>query len=174
MTSKKEKQKNEKSDLEEIKKELEKAKKQLSECQKKEKEYLEGWQRERADFLNYKKNQEEIIARRQEIFLEDVLLKFLEVADNFELALKSFKSDTQSEAKKGFELIYQQLKNIFSDFGLEEIKIERGEEFNPEIAEAVMTEETEDQKKGVVLEVVRKGYLLKGRVLRPARVKVSK
>ena len=154
---------------------LEKLKESLKECEKLRDEYLAGWQRQKADFLNYQKEMakkiEEIIKYANEELIKELLL----VLDSFEIALNSLEIEGLTEIEKrivhGLELIKTQLEDILKKMGLEEIKGE-GEIFNPEFHEVI--EEVAGEEEGKIVEVVIKGYLLNGKVIRPAKVKVVK
>ena len=135
-------------------------------------EYLAGWQRERADFLNYKR--EEI--QRLKLFLEyaneDVLVKLLPILDNLELADKELTEDQKNNGfVKGVLQIAGQLREFLKTQGVEEME-SFGKKFNPEFHEAVG--EMEGKETGTIGEVVAKGYTLRGKILRPAKVKVIK
>jgi molecular chaperone GrpE len=137
-------------------------------------EYLAGWQRERADFLNYKREEME----RLKLFLgyatEDILLKLLPIVDNLEIADRELTEEQKkNEFIKGVLQIAGQLREFLKSHGVEEFKAEK-EKFNPEFHEAVGTVEGTGLEPGIVAEVVKKGYTLQGKLLRPAKVKVAK
>lgn len=138
----------------------------LKKCKKEKEEYLDGWQRAKADFINARKEdekkQEKLVKFSNQFLLTDIL----PVLDSFELAFKD------SEKDKGFYLIKSQLEDALKKYGLEIIKTE-SEKFNPEFHESVAEVESKEES-GTVLEVVQIGYMLHGKVLRPARVKISK
>ncbi|MEK7624282.1 MAG: nucleotide exchange factor GrpE [Patescibacteria group bacterium] len=154
---------------------------ELSKCQKERDEYLDGWRRAKAELLNYKK--EEI--KRFEVFAklanEGLIRELLMVLNSFDLGLASLSPHGRSPegrekddlAQKGMYLIRSQLRDILKSHGLEEITISAGENFNSATQEAVAEIES-DQPTGTIIEEVEKGYLLNGRVIKPARVKVSK
>jgi len=162
-------------------------KKQLEECEKKAAEYLSGWQRERADFLNYKKEEMERIGQLINYAKEEFIFEILPLMDNFEvIARQNFLSENLSgQEKERVEKIIQgfiQIKIQFQDFlkslGVEEIK-SIGEKFDPKFHESV--EEVEPAsptdkgiKSGIIVEEIQKGYKSNGRLLRPAKVKISK
>jgi len=104
---------------------------------------------------------------------ERLVLDLLEVLDNFERALSvaSVSRDFDS-LLKGVEMTYSELRGILKKHNVEEIEIE-GKEFDPYLAEAVDTVSTSEHPPNTVLKVVRKGYTLHGKVIRPARVVVS-
>jgi len=161
-----------KEEKEEKERELEK---KLENCLKERKEYLEGWQRERADFLNYKKEQEKISKEIFQKFKEELIKNFLIILDNFDLILKEENlKNLNEEIIKGLLLIKSQFLDVLKKEGLKEIEVREGDKFNPEIHEAVILEEKGEEKKDRVIEVLVKGYLLDGKVIRPAKVKVGK
>ncbi|MEA1927522.1 MAG: nucleotide exchange factor GrpE [Candidatus Auribacterota bacterium] len=98
----------------------------------------------------------------------------LPVLDNFDRALKSVEHTKESAPYlQGVEMIYKQLEDVLKQQGLEEINA-LGESFDPHIHEAVQTEETDKCPEDTILEVILKGYLFRGNLLRPAAVKVSR
>lgn len=148
--------------------------KKLEDCQKKREEYLAGWQRARADFLNYKKEEMERIKEILKYGNENLILKILPILDNFEKAEKEIPDDKKND--KLLEGILQ-IKTQFQDFlknqGIEEIKTV-GEKFDPNFQEVVQEIEKADCESGTVIEETQKGYILNGKVIRPAKVKVAK
>ncbi len=146
----------------------------LEKCEKEKKEYLEGWKRERADFLNYKKDEMERIEGLIKYANEELILKFLPILDNLEIAEKNISENLkENEEVKGLLQIKTQILDFLKSQGLSEIKA-LGELFDPYFHEAI--EEIEDKEKdsGIIIEEVRKGYLLNNKVLRPSRVKIVK
>jgi len=116
--------------------------------------------RDRKDYINY--------ANRE------MISDLLPVLDNFDRALKSVeKTEESAPYLQGVEMIYKQLEELLKKQGLEEIKA-LGEPFNPHLQEAVQTEETDSCPADTVLDVILKGYLFRGNLLRPAAVKVSR
>ncbi len=150
------------------------AEEQLKECLKKKDEYLAGWQRERADFLNYKKDELTRIESLLQQNREELILKILFVLDNFEIAEKNIGPDfKQNEHIKGFLQIKQQLKEFLKSEKVEEIETEQ-KMFDPALHEAISQEEKEENESGMIIAEIQKGYTINGRLLRPARVKVVK
>jgi len=146
-------------------------KKKLRECQKEKEEYLAGWQRSRADFINFKREEGERFKKFFEIERTEIILKILPILDNFEKATNE--QEKNDQVVKGFLQIKKQLKDFLKEEGIEEIEAE-GEKFNPNFHQAIEEVEVKDKKSGEILEVVQKGYQLAGRVIRPAKVKVIK
>lgn len=126
-----------------------------------------------ADYENYKrrvvKDREEAEKFRSKALLSDLL----PVLDNFERALASEdENENNKSLLKGVRMVYNTLLEAVKREGLEEVK-SVGEPFDPNIHQAVMQEKDESQEPGTVLQELQKGYTLKGRVLRPAMVKVN-
>ena len=153
-------------------KELEK---KLEEVEKLKNDYLEGWQRERAEFLNFqkeiKKRNEEIIKKAN----EDIIKDLLTVLDSFDISINSLNVEgltpTEKNIRRGIELIREQMLNVLEQKGLKEIK-SVGEKFNPIYHEALEIIKGEEDDK--IAEEIIKGYELNGKVIRPAKVKVIK
>jgi molecular chaperone GrpE len=141
----------------------------LAQCEKLRDEYLAGWQRQKADFLNYQKEETGRRAEWLKFANADLLLDILLALDSFDLALIQVESE---KSKQGIQLIRAQLESILRKRGLEEIKA-LGEKFDPAIHEAIETVSAPDKTEDTVAEVVQRGYLLHDRVLRPAKVKVT-
>jgi len=155
--------------------------KELEELRAQRDEYLAGWQRSRADFLNHKKEERERMQEFIKFSEEEVLAELLPIVDNLELALTQLKVLNSNEGlegkedtvSKGFLQIALQLKRFLKDHQVEELKSE-GEKFNPEFHEAAEEVEKEGIEPGTVVEVLSKGYTLHGKLLRPAKVIVVK
>lgn len=122
-----------------------------------------------ADFQNYKKRVEKEKRDLYSYANENIMNDLLTVMDNFERALEH---DADENFKEGIEMIFKQLSDVLEKDGLAEIPA-LGEEFDPNVHSAVMTEETEDYESGKVSGVMQKGYTLNGKVIRPAMVKVA-
>lgn len=135
--------------------------KELEEC-------IAGWQRTKADFLNYKKEESKRSEEKEWYIKEDMFLNLLPILDNLYLAEKQVKK--KDEVIKGFMHIGEQIKRFFKEQGVGEIKT-KGEKFNPELHEAV---EEVKGKAGYIVKEVEKGYTFKDKLLRPAKVKVGK
>lgn len=157
-----------------MKKEIEKLKIELEKCEKEKKEYLEGWQRERADFLNYKKEELERFSEIINFANEELILKILPVLDNFEKAEKEIPEDLKNnEYLKGIFQIKKQLEEILKNLGVERIEC-LNKKFDPKLHEAVEEIKVDGKESQIVVEEVLAGYKLKGKLIRPAKVKISK
>ena len=153
---------------------LEDLKKKLKECQKEREEYLAGWQRSRADFINFKREESERFKNFFEIERIEMILKILPILDNFQKAKRELSRNKElSNYLEGLNQIEKQFQKFLKEEEIKEIKTE-GERFNPNFHQAIEEVEVKDKKSGEILEVVQKGYKLKGKVLRPAKVKVVK
>lgn len=146
---------------------------QLTEAQAKANEYLDGWQRARADFANYRKRAEK---ERDEVYQTasvETLRKLLPVIDDFDRAITSVPADKASDdVIKGFSLIHRKLMSLLESSGVTVIN-PMGEEFNPAFHEAIGQDESSDVKSGHITVVLQKGYLHGNKVLRPALVRVA-
>ena len=159
---------------EDLKKTLKKFRADLKVCRKEKEEYLTGWQKERADFANYKKQEEDRKANFSEAMRERILSRFLTVIDSFNMAFanKEGWEKVDENWRKGVEYIYTQMNNIFEEYGVKPVG-EVGESFDPsmhESIEMVPTDKKQDDHK--VSQVVQKGYKLGDRIIRPARVNI--
>ena len=136
-------------------------------------EYFEGWQRERADFLNYKKRIERDQASLKNFITIEIIKKYLTVIDDMELAIKNRPSDdVVIDWMNGFNLIYQKLISILESEGVEHISTDG--EFDPNIHEALTQIDSSTHESGQVVEVMRQGYKIGDRVIRPALVVVAR
>ncbi|RCK72124.1 MAG: Heat shock protein GrpE [Anaerolineae bacterium] len=146
----------------------------LNELEKKANEYLEGWQRARAEFANYKKRIEREQAQTYQLASSAVLKKFLEVVDDMERALKNCPPEIAgTEWTQGIELIYRKVLSLLEAEGVSKIEAE-GQLFDPNLHEAISHEEVEGYQEGQIIEVVKQGYRVGDRVLRPAMVRVAR
>ncbi|KPJ56912.1 hypothetical protein AMJ49_03265 [Parcubacteria bacterium DG_74_2] len=153
---------------------LEELKKKLEECQKLKDEYLTGWQRARADLLNYKKEELKRVGELIKYAGEGFILKILPILDNFEIADKNLPEDLKNDEKiKGILKIKTQIKDFLKSQGVEEIEC-LGKKFDPNLHEVVEEVNKEGVEPGTVIEEIRKGYKINGRLLRPAKVRVTK
>ena len=148
-------------------------KKELSDAEAKSNEYLEGWQRSRAEFANYKKRIEREQAEVYQRAAGMIIRRYLEVLDDLELALKNRPTDQEGAiSANGIELIYRKLTNILESEGVKPIQSE-GELFDPNVHEAISMESNPAYQSGQVIEVLKQGYWLGDRVLRHALVRVA-
>jgi len=163
------------SEVKELQEEIGLLRKELSHYKKIEEEYLDRLKRVHADYDNYRKRvlkeQIDIILRANKELIE----KLLPVIDSFEHALE-MSEDLKSvgdDFYKGVKMIFGKLMDVMQKEGITVIN-PAGEEFNPHICEAAITESVKDIEEGTVLKVLRKGYKLNDFLIRPAVVKVCK
>jgi len=131
-------------------------------------EYLNGWKRERADFLNYKKDEMERIGQLAKYATEELILKIIPILDNIYLAETHVPAELKTHKWiEGFNAIKNQLADFLKKEGIEAIETV-GKKFDPNLMEAVEGEgET-------VSEETQKGYTMHGQIIRVAKVKISK
>ena len=146
---------------------------ELDEARRQAAEYLDHLQRLQAEFANYKKRMLKEQTRAVEMASEPMIARLLEVLDEFDLALMAAEHKPDFDKfLHGVELVYAKLKDILGAEGLERIEAQ-GRPFDPEMHEALMQTGSGDGEP-VVADVLRPGYTLKGRVIRPAGVKVTR
>jgi molecular chaperone GrpE len=147
---------------------------ELEEWQSKAGEYLDGWQRSRAEFANYKKRVERDQAQVYQNATGSVIKRYLEIMDDLELALKNRPQDEEGAAwSDGVELVYRKFSSILDAEGVTPIEAD-GQYFDPNLHEAITNEDNSDYESGQIIEVLKQGYLIGDRVLRPATVRVAR
>ncbi len=150
--------------------EVENLNKQLQEAQAKSQEYLEALQRERADFMNYRRRTDLENAQIGRMASGTTIKKFLVAIDDLERALAH---RTPGDAwADGIELVYRKLLSVLEAEGVTRMQAE-GQPFDPNLHEAIMQEPSENHASGTVMMVLQQGYMHGERVLRPALVKVA-
>lgn len=152
---------------------------ELEQLKKEREEYLNGWKRAKADLINYQKDEakrfEEVIKYSNAAMAKDLIA----VLDSFDLALTALEKEGKADGSagspqgKGIYMIKSQLEEAAKRHGLEKAPSSTGQMFDPNRHETVSEVES-DQPQGTIIEEVDKGYLLSGRVVRPARVKIAK
>lgn len=147
----------------------EKVKKLKAEIEKlklEKQQYLDNWQRDKAEFINARKRDEDAKSEFLKFANSGFVEELLPLIDSFESALK------HTESKEGIELIFNQFKTILKKQGVEEFGT-IGEGFDPAKHQAIGSVDTDDTTKDhTVAEILQKGYSLHGKVIRPAFVKV--
>jgi molecular chaperone GrpE len=145
----------------------------LDEMKTKAEEYLDGWQRARAEFANYKKR---ILRDHTEIHQSargEVIKLYLDIADDLERALQEKPGDGEGATwADGIEIIFHKLRTRLESEGIKPMN-PLGEEFDPNIHEALMKEENDEYESGQIIEVMQEGYWIGDKVLRPALVRVA-
>ena len=152
---------------------------QLEELKTQAAKATEHWERllrTTADLENFKKRAAREKQEAIRFANEGLIEKLVPVLDNFDMALAAAQgstSDSSQSLQTGIAMIYQQLRSVLTDAGLEEITA-AGQKFDPNWHEAVSQQETSEVPDGQVLQQLRKGYKLRERLLRPATVIVAK
>jgi len=135
---------------------------------------LDGWQRERAEFSNFKRRIEREQAQQHQVLTGEIIKKYLVILDDMELALKNKPKDGEGAAwAEGIALIARKLQSVIEAEKVERI-CENNVPFDPNLHEAISNEENADFESGYIIEVVRQGYKLGERILRPAMVRVAR
>lgn len=146
---------------------------ELASARKEAAEYLEHLQRLKAEFDNYRKRVLREQTRAVEFATEPLVMRLLEVLDEFELALVAAEQKPDfHKFVRGVEMVYAKLADILKAEGLERIDAE-GKPFDPALHEALFQVDGGEGEQ-YVSDVLRPGYTLKGRVIRPAGVKVAR
>ena len=156
-----------------------KKQKEFEKLKKEKDEYLRGWQRERADFINYKKDEKERFREVVRFSNERIVKSLIAVLDGFDLAIESFLKEGKDKKEndnylKGIYLIKSQLQDILEKEGVNEIKVKIGEKLNPAFHEVVAMAENEKFAPDTIIKILEKGYILNDKVIRPCRVILAK
>lgn len=154
---------------------IKKIKEKLKNCENEKKEYLDGWQRSKAELINFKRGVE--LSKKELILFanESLILEIITVLDSFDMA---FSNKTQWEKvdenwRKGVEYIHSQLLNTLKNFGVEIIN-PIGEKFNPAFHISSGSIDIDNEKNDhVILDVLQSGYNLNGKNVRPSKVKIG-
>ena len=152
--------------------EEEELRKNLEVCEKAKNELIELSQRLKADFINYKKDQDKTMALARQYANEVLLLMFLPILDSLEKAMEHIPPELeQNQWAQGIKNIKNQISGTLKNIGVSEIPAQ-GEKFDPYLHEAIaQTESDEDDE--MILEEFQKGYKFYDKVLRPAKVKIA-
>jgi len=149
-------------------------------------EYLNGWKRAKADYINFKKETEDKQQMLFEFANATLLMEILPIYDNLKKAIMTIEAPAAADGStkltmtasaekawlEGIKQIKKQFEDLLKDYGIEEIKT-IGEKFNPEFHEAISKEKKEGVESGVIISEASPGYLMKGKVLVPAKVIVA-
>jgi molecular chaperone GrpE len=128
--------------------------------------------RRQADFDNYRKRIERERAEDSKRHTARVVEALIPIVDGFEHALAAHREAEYENYRKGFELIYKQLRDNLAKLGVERIE-PLGQHFDPHSHQAMDRTETNEAEDGTILQVYQPGYVFHGRVLRPALVRVA-
>lgn len=134
--------------------------------------YLEGWQRERAELENFKKRTERERSQWETTLRADFVTSILPALDDFDLVLANQPEGIDSEWVNAVRMVHKKMMDRLEAIGVKEIAAS-GEPFDPAFHEAVAQVESEEHEPGMVADVLRKGYKLNDRILRPSLVRVA-
>jgi len=154
---------------------LEILQKQLKQAQKKAEENWDKAVRAQAEMENLKRRTQKDLENAHKYGLEKFAKELLSVIDSLELGIQASTSDNPEvvSLRKGSELTIKQFESVFDKFNIEAID-PAGQTFNPELHQAMTTQASADVEPNTVINVFQKGYILNGRLIRPAMVVVSK
>src|SRR3989338_1856024 len=146
---------------------IRKLKIRLSACEEEKTINLFGWQRERADFVNYKRDVFAQIQTARETGARNAIEALMPVLESFEIALAHSPDDV------GLNQVYSQMRQVLKAEGFEEVGVV-GDEFDPSMHESVgIVNVAEKEKENIIHEIVSKGYKFLDRVIKPAKVKIG-
>lgn len=148
---------------------------ELKAVQKERQEYLEGWQRAKADLINFKKETDTNRRKMVSLATEDVITELIPVLDSFDMAFQNTDSWNQAPEnwRRGVEYIYSQLLSILTNHGITQLN-PLGEHFNPHMHDSAETVSVDSEKEeGKILSVIQKGYQLHDKLIRAPKVRVG-
>ncbi len=149
---------------------------EVEKCQKERDECLDNWKRERADFVNYKKDEVKRMAEFAKYANEALILELVGVVDDLIVARNNAPPD--DKWAEGFDGAMRKMESLLKKYGLE--KIDTAGKFDPHLHEAVavsseaLSEGREMEEGGEKIQEVSPGYTMDGKVIRPAKVKIIK
>ena len=146
---------------------------ELADLQRERDDYKDRWLRKGAEFDNYRKRIERERREQADQSVVDLLEDLLLVVDDFDRAMKVDSGEGGNAYRKGVELIHGKLHDLLRRQGLKPIDA-LGADFDPNVHQAVVHEESPEHREGEVIGELRKGYTLNDRLLRPAMLKVAK
>jgi molecular chaperone GrpE len=149
--------------------------KQLDDAKAKADEYLDGWQRARAEFANYKKRQEQQMSDLRAFSTIDLIKRLLPIQDDFERAQKTLPEGISHMTWiEGVMLIQRKLQLVLEAEGVKTIDVKPNDVFDPNLHEAISHDDADGIESGHVIEMLQTGYKIGERVVRPALVRVAR
>jgi len=134
---------------------------------------MEGWQRSRAEFTNYKRRTLQELADSKERGALDALTKILPIVDDFERAIENIPEELEEHPwVNGTSLILKNMHKVMDAYNISEID-PVGEEFDPNLHEAIGIDDSDEYENGTITTTLQKGYRSGDRILRPALVRVA-
>lgn len=155
---------------------IKKLKEKLKSCDEERKAYLDGWQRMKADLVNYKKDEEVRHGKVREYATEALLHDLLAVEESFQMAFRNQEAweSVSIDWRKGIEYIHSQFMKVLADYGISVIEPKKGDTFDPLVHQSIGTViVTDPQLDGTIQELQKRGYQLRERVLEPAHVRIG-
>ncbi|MCX8188422.1 MAG: nucleotide exchange factor GrpE [Nitrososphaeria archaeon] len=160
-------------EIEDLKNKVELYRKEVEEEKRKAEEYLTRLKYVQADYLNFRKRIEKEIEEIKKYSNERFIISLLEIVDELEMALEAGKNTNSIKTLlEGVEMTLKKLNKILENEGVKKIEA-LGKMFDPNVHYVIARIEKEDIEEGTILEEVRKGYIMKDRVIRPSIVKVA-
>ncbi len=149
---------------------------ELENCKRQAEEYLGGWKRAQADFINYKRTESQRMEEFAKFANEGLIAGLISIMDEADIAWEHMPEDVRKDNPDwvdGVSEVGKKFLEFLEKQGLSKIKTV-GEDFNPLMHESVGDVQTESGDSGKVVEEVRSGYTMYGKVVRPARVRISR
>jgi molecular chaperone GrpE len=147
---------------------------QLEQSQAKADEYLDGWQRARAEFSNYRRREEQRRQQMEGAIKARVLASFLPAMDDLDRAFQAVPEEVHdSPWVKGLSLVEHKLQATMATEGVSRMDVQSGDAFDPNYHQAVLHSPSPQYGEGQIVDVLQCGYMLQETVLRPAMVHVS-
>ena len=143
--------------------------KELEALRRERDEYLDNMRRMKAEFENSRTRLEREHTRSVQHASEQLVTELLPILDNLERALEA-----DGDVKEGVEATRDQLVDILAEEGLNPISSEEGQSFDPAVHEALMSKPSDEHEEDTVIQTLERGYVLKGKTIRPAKVVVSR
>jgi molecular chaperone GrpE len=154
---------------------IEALQKQLNEANAKAQENLAGWQRERAEFSNYKKRQDQQMADLRAFSTINLIKRVLPILDDFERAQKTLPEGVSHMTWiEGVMLIQRKLQGVLEAEGVKPLEVRPNDVFDPNLHEAISHDDADGIESGHVIEMLQTGYKIGERVIRPALVRVAR
>ena len=148
---------------------------ELADAKSKAAEYLDGWQRSRAEFANYKRRQEAELGQLRYLATSDLIRRLLPVIDDFDRAAKTVPDSLRHMTWiEGVMLIHRKLQVVLESEGVKSIEVKPNDVFDPNLHEAISHDESPGIDSGHVIEELQKGYRHGERIIRPTLVRVAR
>ena len=155
--------------------ELEALKGELADAKTKAAEYLDGWQRARAEFANYKRRQEAEMGQLRFLSTSDLIRRLLPVLDNFDRAAKTLPDALRHMTWiEGMLLIQRKFQLVLDGEGVKILDVKPNDAFDPNLHEAISNDDADGIESGHVIEELQRGYKHGDRIIRPALVRVAR